>query len=43
MTSTGRGREDLYRALWWGNMKERENLEGLGVDEKIILKLILKT
>ena len=26
------------RGLWWGNVSEREHLEGPGVDGKIILK-----
>jgi hypothetical protein len=27
--------------MWWGNLKEREHLENLGEDAKIILKWIL--
>jgi hypothetical protein len=29
--------------FWWGNLKERYDLEGLGVDGKIILKWILNS
>jgi hypothetical protein len=29
-------------SLWWGNMKERDYLDGLGVDARIILKGTLK-
>jgi hypothetical protein len=28
--------------LWWGKLKERDYLEDLGVDRRIILKLIVK-
>jgi len=28
----------VYAAFWWGNMKERDHLEDLGVDGRIILR-----
>jgi hypothetical protein len=28
--------------FWWGNLRERDILEDLGVDGRIILKLILR-
>ena len=39
----GGGRGEVYMAGWWGNLKERGNLGDLGVDGRIISKLILKT
>jgi hypothetical protein len=32
----------LYTEFWWGTLRERGNLEHLGVDVRIILKLIFK-
>jgi uncharacterized protein YjcR len=34
-------RRGAYR-LWWGNMRERDHLEDLGVDRSIILKWMCK-
>jgi hypothetical protein len=31
-------RGEFRRGFWWGNLKERNNLEFLGVDGRIILK-----
>jgi len=28
----------MYAVFWWGNLKEREHLEELGVNGRIILK-----
>ena len=28
--------------FWWGNLRERDHLEDASIDEKIILKLILR-
>jgi len=31
----------MYTEYWWGNVKDREHLEDLGVDGMAILKLII--
>jgi hypothetical protein len=38
----GRGQVLVHTALWWGNQRERGDLEDLGVDGRIILKPIFK-
>jgi hypothetical protein len=32
----------MRTGLWWGNVKERDHVEGLGVDGSVILKWIFK-
>ena len=32
----------VHTGFWWGDLKERTDLEDLDLDEKIILKLIFK-
>ena len=34
-------RRGVYR-FWWGNLKERDHLEDLSVDERILLSLIFR-
>ena len=32
----------MSTGFWWRDLRDRDNLEGLGVDGRIILKFILK-
>lgn len=36
------GRGELHTGFWWGTLEERDHLEDLGLDGRIILKLIFK-
>jgi hypothetical protein len=36
------GKERSHTGFWWGNLRERDYLEGPGVDGRIILKWIFK-
>ena len=36
------GAGEVHRGSWWGNLRERDHLEYLGLDGGIILKWILK-
>ena len=40
--STYGRRGEVHVGFWWGNMKERDHLEDLGIDGTIILKYIFK-
>jgi hypothetical protein len=35
-------RREIHTGFWWGDVKERDRLEGVGVDERVILKWILQ-
>jgi len=32
----------IYTGFWWGNVREKDNLEELELDGKIILRLIIR-
>jgi hypothetical protein len=36
------GREEVYTAVWWGDLRERDYLEDPGVDGRIILRWIFR-
>jgi hypothetical protein len=36
------GGGEVHTGFWWGNLKESDQLEDLGIDLRIILKWILK-
>jgi hypothetical protein len=36
------GKEELYAVLWWGNLRERDNLEDQGVNGRIIMRWIFR-
>jgi hypothetical protein len=36
------GETDVYIEFWWGNLRERNNLEDPNLDGRIILKWIFK-
>jgi hypothetical protein len=35
-------RGEVHSGFWWGNLRERDNLEDPGMDRRVILKLIFK-
>jgi len=40
--STYGGRGEVYTGFWWGKPRDRDHLEDIGVDGRIILKGVLK-
>jgi hypothetical protein len=36
------GRGEAYTGFWWGNLRERDNVEYPGVDGRIILRWIFR-
>ena len=37
-----RGTGEMHTGLWWGDLRERDPLEDLGAEGRIILKLVFK-
>jgi len=37
------GIKEMHTGFWWINLKKRENMQDLGVDISIILKLLMNT
>ena len=33
---------DVHAGFWWGNLKEGDHIEDLGIDGRMMLKWILK-
>jgi len=33
---------EVYIGFWWGNLREREHFEDLGIDGRVILKLFIR-
>jgi hypothetical protein len=36
------GKEEVYIGFWWGDLTDRDNVEDLVLDGRIILKVIFK-
>jgi hypothetical protein len=36
------GRGEMCIGLWWGNLRERDHLEALGIDGRRMLKWVFK-
>jgi hypothetical protein len=36
------GGEELHTGIWWRDLGERDHMEDLGVDRRVILKCIFK-
>jgi hypothetical protein len=36
------GTGEVYTGFWWGNLRERDHFEDLGVDGRIILRWIFR-
>jgi hypothetical protein len=36
------GRGEVHTDFWWGNLRKEDHSDDLGVDERIIFKLIFK-
>jgi len=36
------GRREVHKGFWWGDLREGDNLEDVGIDGRIILQWIFK-
>jgi hypothetical protein len=36
------GREEAHTGFWWGNLRERDHFEDIGIDGRIILRRIFR-
>jgi len=36
------GKGEMHTGFWWGNLSERDHLEDLGLDVRILLKWIFE-
>jgi hypothetical protein len=36
------GKKEVCTGFWWGNLRERDHLEDLGIEGRIILRWILR-
>jgi hypothetical protein len=36
------GTEEVHTGFWWGDLRGKDRLEDLGIEQRIILKCILK-
>ena len=35
-------RGEMHRGFWWGDLRERDHLQNLGVDERMMLSSVLE-
>jgi len=36
------GKGEVHTGFWWGNLRKRDHMEDPGIDERIILRWILR-
>jgi hypothetical protein len=42
VTCMGERRGEVYKGFWWGDLRERDHLEGPGLEGRIILRRIFR-